>query len=255
MPGKARHQLSRLWQHMARRALYPTCLLLAAFGVSTVQAADIVSAEYGSPTGRYPHGALGDTIEHASLIVTLKGGATLGIRLRDDLVFEDTAPRLADVDGDGRPDVIAVESHTDKGARLVVWSLQGDALLRLAATPYIGRRFRWLAPVGAADLDGDGQVEIAYIETPHLGKTLKIVRIVGKTLAPVAKLKGLTNHKIGDPLIQGRIATCKTGLTILTANANWSRIIATTLHDGKLTSRDVAPYNGPKSFDHVTGCS
>src|SRR5690606_33675671 len=119
-------------------------------------------------------------------------------------VFEDIEPRLADLDGDGAPEAIVVETDLDRGARLAVYDAGG----LVAATPFIGRRHRWLAPVGAADLDGDGRVEIAYVETPHLGKTLKIVRLVGDDLQPVAEAPGLTNHRIGDPFIQGRIATC-----------------------------------------------
>ena len=60
--------------------------------------------------------------------------------------------------------MIVVESHAAR-ARLAVWGAGG----RLAAIPFIGTRFRWLAPLGAADLDGDGRVEIAYAETPHPG--------------------------------------------------------------------------------------
>jgi hypothetical protein len=46
----------------------------------------------------------------------------------------------------------------------------------LAATPHIGSANRWLAPIGAADLDGDGRVEIAYVDRPHLARTLRIWR-------------------------------------------------------------------------------
>ena len=43
-----------------------------------------------------------------------------------------------------------------------------------AATPFIGTPRRWLAPVGVADLDGDGRAEIAYVETPHRDKVLML---------------------------------------------------------------------------------
>jgi hypothetical protein len=47
----------------------------------------------------------------------------------------------------------------------------------LASTPWIGQRFRWLAPVAAADLDGDGAMELAYVDRPHLARTLRVWRI------------------------------------------------------------------------------
>ena len=36
--------------------------------------------------------------------------------------------------------------------------------------------FTLLAPLGAADLDGDGKIELAYIDRPHLAKILRIWR-------------------------------------------------------------------------------
>ena len=93
------------------------------------------------------------------------------------------------------------------------------------------------------------------METPHLGKTLRIVRLDGDRLVPVAEAKGLTNHRFGDPVIEGRIALCDGRMTILTADADWSRIIGTTLSAGRLSSRDLGPYGGPHSFDRVRGCS
>ncbi|MGB3316163.1 MAG: VCBS repeat-containing protein [Albidovulum sp.] len=255
MPEGARRPLLRPVLSFARRALWPGVLWLVLLAPLSTGARDIDWARYEGPTGRYPHGALGDTIEHTTLMVRTDGGHTLGIRLPDDLVFEDTAPRIVDLDGDGTPEIIVVESHQQKGARLAVWALDGKTLTRRAATPFIGRRFRWLAPIGAADLDGDGRVEIAYVETPHLGKTLKIVRLEGTRLVPVAEAQGLTNHRIGDAFIQGRIATCNGRPTILTAKADWSRILGTILANGKLTSRDFARYRGADSFSSIVGCN
>ena len=38
-------------------------------------------------------------------------------------VFEDTAPRLADLDGDGAPEVVTVVSIFDQGAQVMVWGI------------------------------------------------------------------------------------------------------------------------------------
>ncbi|MCU9847685.1 VCBS repeat-containing protein [Defluviimonas sp. WL0024] len=210
-------------------------------------------------SGLYGHDILGATPEWSRIRVTLgprglralRRGGTLEFETPDGTLFEDTAPRVADVDGDGRPELIVVQTDHRKGARLLAAGLDGSPY---AATPFIGRRHRWLAPVGAADLDGDGKTEIAYVETPHLGKILKIVRLDGDRLAPVAAARGLTNHRIGDPFIQGRIASCGGRPTVLTADAGWSRIIGTTLAEGQLAIRDLGPYRDPSSFDRVAGC-
>ncbi|OYX40649.1 MAG: hypothetical protein B7Z02_18035 [Rhodobacterales bacterium 32-67-9] len=237
MRAGARRSPSRPWR--LRRAAAPVVLVLALAGAS---AAGIVAAEYRDPTPRYPHGALGDPVEHAGLAVRLADGRRLAVRFPDTLVFEDTAPRLADLDGDGGNEVIVVESHDRQGARLAVWGLVEGRLARRAATPFIGRRFRWLAPLGVADLDGDGRPELAYVETPHLGKTLKILRLDGDRLVPVAEAKGLTNHRFGDPFIQGRIASCDGRPTILAASADWTRILGATLAEGRLSVHDLGPY-------------
>ncbi|WP_108853268.1 FG-GAP repeat domain-containing protein [Albidovulum aquaemixtae] len=234
--------------------LGPVALALALLAGRQLAAAGIVAADYAGPTMRYPHGALGDTIEHDTLSVRLDDGRRLAARFPDTIVFEDTAPRLADLDGDGLAEVIVVESHEARGARLAVWGLKDGKLARLAATPFIGRRFRWLAPAGAADLDGDRRIEIAYVETPHLGKKLKIVRLEGDRLVPVAEAEGLTNHRIGEPFIEGGIAHCDGRPTILLANAGWTRIIGALLDGGEVATMDRARYRGPDSFNHVPGC-
>ena len=74
----------------------------------------------------------------------------------------------------GAPEVIVVESSQSGGARLAVYGYDRGALRPVAATPEIGRRNRWLAPAGVADLNGDGQLDIAYVETPHLAGVLRI---------------------------------------------------------------------------------
>lgn len=236
---------------MTRAAAAAACALagLVAACVAPLAHAEgdgVARAQYAIPSSRYGHEALGPGHEWAAL--TLDGR---DFPPGEDLVFEDTAPRLADLDGDGDREVIVVESSLTQGSRLAVWGGKG----RIAATPFIGIRHRWLAPLGAADLDGDGRVEVAYVETPHLGKVLKIVRLDGDRLVPVAEARGLTNHRFGDPVIQGGIARCDGVPTILTANADWTRIIATSLADGILVSRDLAAYLGPSSFDGAPGCN
>jgi hypothetical protein len=221
--------------------------------------ASITAAEFAAPTTRYAHGVLGDAVEWGELRLTIDPcvdcglalpAATLRIVLPRRRVFEDLAPRLADADGDGFTDVIVVETDIRRGASLAVYGSGG----KRAATPFIGQRNRWLAPVGVADLDGDGRVEIAYVETPHLGKVLKIVRLEGDRLVAVAMRAGLTNHRIGDDFIQGGIADCGDGPVILTANADWTEVVATRLRDGKLKSASIGAYRDARSLAGALDC-
>lgn len=205
----------------------------------------ILSASYDAPTDRYPHGALGDPLEWGALTVQIKGAdcAHLGLRaiLPRDMVFEDTSPRLVDVDGDALPELVTVESHAEQGARLTIWQLTQEATLsRRASTPFIGTRFRWLAPVGAADFDGDGHVEIAYVDRPHLARILRIWRVDDAGLTEVAALPGLTNHRFGATVIEGGIRTCPGALPVLiTADADFARVRETSWGPEGYTSRDA----------------
>jgi len=175
-------------------------LLLALWaGAAQADPFSIASARYEAPTERYPHGALGDPIEWGALVLQSETGAVRRLTLPESAVFEDTAPRLFDVDRDGMMEVIAVESDTKRCARLAIYGPDG----MIAATPYIGTRFRWLAPLVAADLDGDGWIEIAYIDRPHLAKVLRVWRFENGVLHPVAEASGLTNHQFGADVIEG----------------------------------------------------
>lgn len=207
-------------------------------------------AKFAEPTARYPHAVLGDEIEYGALVLKyLPSHAKYTICLPQDRVFEDIKPRLVDIDQDGKREAMVVESHKTRGARLALYN--GGGLI--AATPYIGTRFRWLAPLGAADLDGDGHMEVAYIDRPHLAKTLRIWRFKDGALTEVATLPGLTNHKIGWDFIPGGIRSCETPEMIL-ATANWSRIMAVTLSDGGLEAQDIGAYSGPDSLNKALSC-
>lgn len=224
------------------------------------QAEQIVAAEYTEPTTRYAHGILGDKIEHAGLRITLSSGAERNAIWSELVVFEDTQPRLVDLDGDASPEVITVESHELAGARLSIWGVDADNhLISKAYTDFIGTPYRWLAVAGAADMDGDGFAEIAYVDRPHLAKVLTIYRYVPLSdgtarLDLVATKSGLTNHRIGEIDIGGGLRNCDGVVEVITANADWTRVMATRLTEGALVSRDIGPHSGRASLDAALAC-
>lgn len=168
---------------------------------------NIAWAWLGSPTHRYSHPALGSDVHAASLhvLVVQPDGSkrALALELPAHRVFEDRTLRLADLDGDGRDEIIVVESDVRLGSSLVVYGLRLGAaarqpvLAQLARSPFIGTAQRWLNPAGVADFDGDGRLEIAAVTTPHIGGILTLYRYQPPTLEPVALRAGLSNHRNG----------------------------------------------------------
>lgn len=207
------------------------------------------AARLVAPTDRYGHDVLGGIPRWSGLEV---GG--LRADLPAELVFEDAAPRLWDVDGDGRPEVVVVEAHVARGARLAVWSPEGGRLRRIAATPFIGTPHRWLAPAGLADFDGDGRIEIAYVDRPHLARELVFVRLSGDRLEEVARAPGLTNHRIGDAFIAGGLRRCAGGPELVLATPDWTRARIVRLGPDGITLRDGGGIAGPAGLDAGLRC-
>jgi hypothetical protein len=173
---------------------------------------DVAWVWLGLPTTRYPHAAFGTPV-HAGRLHVLAASASGALQevmltLPPQRVFEDRLPRLVDLDGDGRDEIILVESDLTRGAALVVFGLRatasvagssaGLALVELARSPPVGTAFRWLNPVGVADFDGDGQPDLASVTTPHIGGVLTLHHFRPPQLVPFARATDVSNHRFGS---------------------------------------------------------
>lgn len=179
-----------------RAADYPDAIadLRVARGTGTIADAWLADA-----TTRYRHFVLGSPYEAASLMVRLRDGKLLRLTLPDDSVFEDRQPRLADLDGDGIDEIVLVRSYLNRGAALAVIAVRDAALSIVAETPPTGSPNTWLNPAGIADFDGDGMVDMAYVQMPHVLGLLRIWTLRSGRLIEIASMPDTSNHVIGSP--------------------------------------------------------
>lgn len=165
---------------------------------SPLRAADITQARFSLPTDSYDHCVLGDCIEYQAIEAILEDGYMLTLRLEDDSVFEDVTPRLVPMGLNGKKAILTVRSYPDTGAALVLLEVRSGKLKITAESAPIGTAHRWQNPIGAADFDRDGKIEIASVHTPHLRGILTLYERRGKKLVIDKQAEAFSNHQPGS---------------------------------------------------------
>jgi len=161
--------------------------------------AGIAAAWFIAPTGRYDHHVRPTQYEAGGLRVRTAAGETITLMLDERQVFEDRTPRLADLDGDGRDEIVTILSSITKGASLAAYTVSDGAIELLARTPFIGTSHRWLNPAGIADYDGDGSLDIAFVAMPHLVKRLEVWTLSDGGFSQLLTVPDVSNHALGSP--------------------------------------------------------
>jgi hypothetical protein len=162
---------------------------------------DIARARFAETTTRYDHGILGDKIETGALEIGARDGKRHIVRLRDDAVFEDLEPRLADLDRDGHDEIIVVKSYLKRGSSLAVIALRWGRYEIVAETPPLGAPHRWLDPAGIAGFNGDGKTDITLVRQPHVIGSLELWSWRDGAMRKPAELADIANHIAGTRAI------------------------------------------------------
>lgn len=202
---------------------------------------DITTAWLAKPTSRYQHGVLGDQLEAAQLRIITRNGKTLNVELEQQRVFEDLQPRIVDLDGDNKDEVIVVESDENYGASLSVFGIKDNLLQRITATEFLGRPYRWLNPAGVGDFDGDGSLDIALVATPHIGGILRLYRYSSEGLSKFAEKRGVSTHSIGSTELNLAAVVRGKRDKLLLPDQNHTRLLLIEWVDGDWTELATIP--------------
>ncbi len=164
----------------------------------TIGGGDILSAWYEAPTTRYGHGILGDAIEAGRLAVEKTNGEIVRFDLDPQTVFEDRYPRLKDLDGDGKIEIVTIKASLSQGAGVTIYGLENGAIVERATTGYHGRANRWLNIAGIANFTGGEGQQVAFVRTPHIGGHLYFYSYDNGKFEEIDKISGFSNHVIGS---------------------------------------------------------
>lgn len=164
-----------------------------------------MSAWLDQPTTRYGHAVLGDAIEAGGLSIRYADRSQQQLTLSADRVFEDRYARFTGLLIEGRQTLLTVTSYLNAGAALTLvdpGAAGGPGPRIIAEADPIGIPNRWLNPVGAGDVDGDGRIELLAVITPHIGGMLTAYELDGNKLGIEQQLHGFSNHAYGSRELQ-----------------------------------------------------
>jgi len=193
-------------------------------GVTARAAGDIVEATLIGRTTRYRHFVLGTPYEAAGLRVRTAEGQILEFMLPEDSVFEDRQPRIADLNNDGRNEVVLVRSRLSMGSSLAIIGIQNGVLKLLAESTPNGGPQRWLNPAGIGNFLNNERRQVALVRMPHTVGRLEFWDFDGGMLNLRGALDNTSNHRIGsDQMNLSAVIPREKGQTDLLAIPDFNR--------------------------------
>lgn len=113
-------------------------------------------------------------------------------------VFEGLYPLVADLDDDGRPEVVTTVATATGGARIRVYTPDGR---ERATGPAYGPG--WRHQLCAAPFGPDDTTELAVVRKPHVDRTLEYYRLDAGDLTIRATREGYATHTYGSRNVDG----------------------------------------------------
>ncbi|MGB0798060.1 MAG: FG-GAP-like repeat-containing protein, partial [Planktomarina sp.] len=219
----------------------------------------IVYAEYDDDLDIYPHRIMGRIFEKDTLHVNTHDGVRVSLTLsvsNPGHVFEDVKPHIGDLNGDGLNDVAVIETSLTHGASLAIYTVKRGMLVKIAQTPFVGRRNRWYAQLGFGDFNNDGALDVAFVDRPHLARIIRVYSIKDGRFQEIAAAEGVTNHAIGDEIIWGGVRRCSDRDEIVLKNQTSGNFMAIWINakDNRFTGRDLGVRGGPAHFYQALQC-
>lgn len=158
------------------------------------------------PTDRYDHGVLGDRLE-ASSITLVETSPTLHvvqeILINEPDVIEGLSPIWADINNDGKRDIIVTLSNNNTGARIAAYSEDGTLL---AESEPIGLGHRWRHQVALAQFDPNTSPLLVDIRTPHIRGIVEFFQLNDGKLDIIQEIGDISAHSIGSRNLDSAIA-------------------------------------------------
>ncbi|MDD7969639.1 hypothetical protein [Roseinatronobacter alkalisoli] len=93
------------------------------------------------------------------------------------------------------------------------------------------------------------------MEMPHLARRLVLVRPDGNRFVPVARLDGVSNHRIGEDFITGGVRDCAAGPGIIMLSADWHHLLRITFENGRLRAAGLGPFSNAQALEAVLACN
>lgn len=236
VPNNNRENQNILQQLSENYDLLPEMMVAVNFDSTTF-------AQYAMPTTKYQHGIMGDQIE-AEQIIVVEDGVFYDLVLDESYVFEDIRPRIYDVDNDNLPEYITIRTHVQRGAAIAIYKVINGQLTALSNIDEIGIPNRWLNIAIIDDLDNDGAVEIAWVETPHIGGKLKVASIENGNIVIKDEVQQYSNHAIGEINLCLSALTNESSLKVLhVPNQTRDRIVGFSFQNDQWSAFDEVEFN------------